>query len=103
MPNSPLFRLTRYLAMMTRLIRYIGNHSARLSKCLPQDGLTAVEYEAVCLITYEGRAAYTRARQQALYCRARGSEQGFRFWSEVAAEVDRRAGASVRKAKERPR
>jgi hypothetical protein len=43
--------------------------------------LTAAEYEAVCLIAYEGRAAYARARQQAFYCRARGSAQGFRFWS----------------------
>ncbi|KLK92624.1 hypothetical protein AA309_13065 [Microvirga vignae] len=67
------------------------------------DNLTAVEYEAVCLIAYEGRDAYARARQQAFYCRARGSEQGFRFWSDVAAEVDRRAGACAGRAKERPR
>jgi hypothetical protein len=65
--------------------------------------LTAVEYEAVCVIAYEGRAAYSRARQQAFYCRARGSEQGFRFWSEVAAEVERRAGASAKRIDEQPR
>src|SRR5215217_8462103 len=77
------------LAMMKRLIGYIRNSLAKRRR---QDGLTAVEYEAVCLITYEGRAAYARARQQAFYCRVRGSEQGSKFWSEVAAEVDRRAG-----------
>src|SRR4051812_23097053 len=36
------------------------------------DGLTAVEYEAVALIAYEGRAAYNRAREQAEYCLSRG-------------------------------
>jgi hypothetical protein len=70
---------------------------------LARSELTAVEYEAVCLIAYEGRAAYARARQQAFYCRSRGSEQGFRFWSEVAVEVDRRAGASTKRADERSR
>jgi len=69
----------------------------------PEAGLTSVEYEAICLITYEGRAAYARAREQAFYCRARGSEQGFRFWSAVAVEVDRRAGASARRANQQSR
>jgi hypothetical protein len=86
------------LSVMSRLIEYIRNVFARVSRRRPQDGLTAIEYEAVCLISYEGRAAYARARQQAFYCRGRGSEQGFRFWSDVAAEVDRRAGASAKKA-----
>jgi hypothetical protein len=90
------------LAVMKRLIGYIRNVVTRLSKRQPHDGLTAVEYEAVCLIAYEGRAAYTRARQQAFYCRARGSEQGFRFWSAVAVEVDRRAGASAGGEKQKP-
>ena len=63
-----------------------------------REGLTAVEYEAVCMISYEGSAAYTRAREQAFYCRARGSEDGFRFWSQVAAEISRRAGTSARAA-----
>lgn len=65
--------------------------------------LTAVEYEAVSLIAYEGPAAYARAREQALYCRARGSEPGFQFWSAVAVEVDRRAGASAKRVDERSR
>ncbi len=39
------------------------------------------------LIACEGRQAYARAREQARYCRKRGSEEGFRFWSEVAGEV----------------
>lgn len=86
------------LSIMKRLIRYIRNALIGPAKSQPQDGLTAVEYEAICLIAYEGRAAYARARQQAFYCRARGSETGFRFWSLVAAEVDRRAGASARRA-----
>ena len=77
---------------MKRLITYIRSSIIGLTKRRPQNGLTAVEYEAVCLIAYEGRAAYARARQQAFYCRARGSEQGFRYWSAVAVEVDRRAG-----------
>ncbi|MBL0408313.1 hypothetical protein JKG68_31020 [Microvirga aerilata] len=53
-------------------------------------GLTAVEYEAVCLIAYEGREAYARAREQADYCRSLGSPSGTLFWSQVAAEVGRR-------------
>jgi hypothetical protein len=88
------------LATMKRLIRYIDNALTRITWRRSQGGLTAIEYEAVCLITYEGRAAYTRARQQAFYCRARGSEQGFRFWSAVAAEVDRRTNPSAKRVGE---
>ena len=88
---------------MRRLIHYIGNALAQLTKRRQDDGLTAVEYEAVCLIAYEGRAAYARARQQAFYCRSQGSEQGFRFWSAVAVEIDRRAGASAKRADEQSR
>jgi hypothetical protein len=84
--------------MMKRLISYICSSLIGYTKRRPKVGLTAVEYEAVCLIAYEGRAAYSRARQQAFYCRAMGSEQGFQFWSDVAAEVDRRAGASAKRA-----
>jgi hypothetical protein len=50
-------------------------------------GLTEVEYEAITLIAQEGRAAHSKARQQASYCRRRGSEQGFQFWSQVANEI----------------
>jgi hypothetical protein len=88
------------LAMMKRLIGYIRNSLAKRRR---QDRLTAVEYEAVCLIAYEGRAAYARARQQAFYCRSQGSEQGFRFWSVVAVEIDRRAGARAKRADEQSR
>lgn len=59
--------------MMKRLISYIRSSLIDLIKRQPQAGLTAVEYEAVCLIAYEGRAAYARARQQAFYCRIRNS------------------------------
>jgi hypothetical protein len=89
--------------MMKRLIRYIGNVLAQFTRRRRDGGLTAVEYEAVCLIAYEGRAAYARARQQAFYCRSQGSEQGFRFWSAVAVEIDRRAGASAKRADEQSR
>ena len=67
--------------------------SARLSRRKPHhNGLTAVEYEAVCLIAYEGREAYARAREQAAYCRGMGSLSGALFWSKVAVEVARRSG-----------
>jgi hypothetical protein len=70
----------------------------------PASGLTVIEYEAVSLIAYEGRAAYQRAREQAEYCLSRGSEAGCRFWSEVAVEVARRTGmTSTRKTREQPR
>jgi hypothetical protein len=70
----------------------------------PAGELTEIEYEAVSLIAYEGRAAYARAREQAEYCLSRGSEAGCRFWSEVALEVARRTGmANTRKAREPPR
>ena len=76
---------------MRRLIsRLLGPWLRRLRGCPRSDqpvGLTAVEYEAVSLIAYEGQKAYARAREQARYCRGRGSEHGFRFWSAVANEV----------------
>ena len=34
----------------------------------PAADLTVIEYEAVSLIAYEGRAAYEQAREQAEYC-----------------------------------
>jgi hypothetical protein len=66
--------------------------------------LTVIEYEAVSLIAYEGRAAYERAREQAEYCLSRGSEAGCRFWSDVAVEVARRTGKmNMGRATEQPR
>ncbi len=72
---------------ISRLVsgRHSRNHPAR------KGSLTAVEYEAVTLIAFEGREAYARACEQARYCRERGSQEGFRFWSEVAGEVRLRA------------
>ena len=68
------------------------------------EGLTVIEYEAVSLIAYEGRAAYARAREQAEHCLTRGSEPGWRFWSEVAVEVARRTrAATATKVNESPR
>ena len=70
----------------------------------PAAGLTVIEYEAVSLIAYEGRAAYQRAREQAEYCLSQGGESGCRFWSDVAVEVARRTGmTSTRKTREQPR
>ena len=70
----------------------------------PIGDLTKIEYEAVSLIAYEGRAAYARARDQAEYCLNRRSEAGCRFWSEVAVEVARRTGKmNTGRAKEQPR
>lgn len=59
------------------------------------EGLTAIEYEAVTLIAYEGRDAYGRAREQADYYGKRGSPDGSKFWLEVAAEVALRTGRRV--------
>ena len=56
----------------------------------PDGGLTAVEYEAITLIAQEGRGALSKAREQAAYCRRRGSEQGHEFWMRVANEVSMR-------------
>lgn len=79
-----LRKLHRLLtALVTRRLR----RPARRPTPTGPQGLTAVEYEAVALIAYEGRNAHRRAREQARYCRDRGSERGYRFWSEVANEV----------------
>ena len=55
---------------MRRLLsRLLGPWLNRLrcrSRAPEKNGLTAVEYEAVTLIAYEGRKAYARAREQAL-------------------------------------
>lgn len=53
-------------------------------------GLTAVEYEAITMIAQEGRGALARAREQAAYCRRRGSEEGRVFWTNVANEISLR-------------
>jgi hypothetical protein len=64
----------------------------RRRRAEPSKGLTAVEYEAVALIAYEGRDAYARACEQAGYCLDRGSRSGCAFWSKVAIEVAARTG-----------
>ena len=67
-----------FLALVRRL---------RGRSCSVPEGLTAVEYEAVTLIAYEGHEAYARACEQADYCRRRGSKEGHTFWSQVASEI----------------
>jgi hypothetical protein len=79
----PVHRLFRHLR--TALLQRIGRRPA-------PPGLTAVEYEAVCLIAFEGREAYAHALEQAAYCRSMGSPSGTIFWTEVAAEIARRTG-----------
>lgn len=56
----------------------------------PEAGLSEVEYEAITLIAQEGRGALAKAREQAAFCRRRGSEQGQKFWIQVANEVSLR-------------
>jgi hypothetical protein len=83
-------RVTR---SMHRLFHNFRAALLRLMRRRPSHpGLTAVEYEAVCLIAYEGRDAHARAREQAAYCRSRGSLSGANFWTEVAAEIAWRTG-----------
>lgn len=79
---------------MRRILERLRELFARLSRRPRphQNGLTDVEYEAVCLIAYEGREAYARAREQADYCRSMGSPSGVLFWSKIALEVARRTG-----------
>ena len=80
------------LVFMQHLLGHICRFLTRLIMRRRHDGLTAVQYEAICVIAYEGRSASARAQQQAFYCRMQGSEQGFRFWLDVADEVARRMG-----------
>lgn len=88
-PAGPLqiIEMRRLLILLLSLWRPAARDRTRSAK---HDGLTAVEYEAVTIIAYEGRKAYARACEQARYCRRNGSAEGFQFWSEVAGEVRRR-------------
>jgi hypothetical protein len=74
---------------MRVIIDYFRALFRRISR-KPDGGLTAVEYEAITLIAQEGRGALAKAREQAAYCRRRGSEQGHEFWMRVANEVSMR-------------
>lgn len=86
------------VSLRRRLARLLEPWLRRLrgrTRAVRQDSLTAVEYEAVTLIAYEGRNAYARAREQARYCRRRGSQEGVRFWSAVADEIALRTKGSI--------
>ena len=76
-------------ALVTLLQSIINKVYARLYGP-PKGGLTEVEYEAITLIAQEGRAALSKAREQAAFCRRRGSEQGRLFWMQVANEISLR-------------
>lgn len=74
---------------MRAIIEFIQALIRRMSR-KRGGGLTEIEYEAISLIAQEGRGALAKAREQAAYCRRRGSEQGYEFWSRVANEVSLR-------------
>lgn len=76
-------------ALVTLLQSIVNRVYARLYGA-PRGGLTEVEYEAITLIAQEGRAALSKAREQAAYCQRRGSEQGRLFWMQVANEISLR-------------
>lgn len=78
--------MRRLLAKIVHALSRSRSHT-KVPPSGPGHKLTAIEYEAVTLITYEGRNAHARAREQAEYCRQRGSEAGVQFWSQVAHEV----------------
>jgi hypothetical protein len=73
--------------LWVKIVRAVSRRGSKVSPSTHEHKLTAAEYEAVILIAYEGRSAHARACEQAVYCRQRGSEQRFRFWSQVAHEV----------------
>lgn len=83
--------------VLARIRRWLGRGRER------PGALTAVEYEAVSLIAYEGRDAYRKAHEQAEYCAARGSSAGCRFWSDVAAEIAQRTGMKSAPRAKQPR
>jgi hypothetical protein len=85
--GSPIRRGDPVRRFLVKLVVALARRLRGRSPAAPQDRLTAVEYEAVTLITYEGQEAYARACQQAAYCRRRGSKEGSAFWSQVADEV----------------
>jgi len=74
---------------MRAIIHFIRSLFRRGSRA-NEGGLTEIEYEAITLIAQEGRGALARAREQAAYCRRRGSERGHEFWMRVASEVSMR-------------
>ena len=73
--------------LLAKIVHALSRRHPKVPPSGPEHKLTAVEYEAVALIAYEGRNAHARACEQAEYCRHRGSEAGAQFWSQVAHEV----------------
>ncbi|MCB8822294.1 hypothetical protein [Microvirga rosea] len=80
---------------MRRILQSLRTLMARLLGRRRSEGLTAVEYEAVCLLAYEGRDALAQAHRQAEYCRVMNSPRGVLFWTAVAEEVARRTGRAA--------
>jgi hypothetical protein len=74
---------------MRAIIDFIRTLFRRASR-KDEGGLTEIEFEAITLIAQEGRTALAKAREQATYCRRRGSERGYEFWMSVANEVSMR-------------
>jgi hypothetical protein len=73
--------------LLAKIVRALSHRHPKVPPSALEQKLTAVEYEAVALIAYEGRNAHARAREQVGYCRQRGSEAGAQFWTQVAHEV----------------
>ncbi len=73
--------------LLAKIVHALSRRHTKVPPSGPEHKLTAVEYEAVALIAYEGRNAHACACEQAGYCRQRGSEAGAQFWSQVAHEV----------------
>ncbi|MBZ6077269.1 hypothetical protein [Microvirga puerhi] len=85
---------------MHRFLQKLRRAAVRLFGHRTHEGLTAVEYEAVCLLAYEGRDALAKAREQAAYCHRMKSSSGVIFWTSVADEVARRTGRATAKGDE---
>ena len=97
--EAPLVHANGMRTLLALLRRFLVRRAGR-DRSHGGEQLSAVEYEAISLIAYEGRAAYRRAREQAGYCRAMGSLSGAIFWNRVAAEVARRAGPLQTRARQ---
>lgn len=61
--------------------------------------LSAIEYEAVSLIAYEGRERSDERGNKLTTAEEREAHKGQSFWDEVAAEVKRSIGAPARERK----
>jgi hypothetical protein len=73
------------------LIRFAGRLISRIR--VPQ---AAIRLEAETIIQTERQHAYEVAEEQARFCLGVSSASGFRFWSRVAAEIERQVAETAR-------